>query len=371
MFRPPPTNLTGIVAIAANAAVRWDGSVIAWTNASYGYVPQFANIPPGLGSVGAVDSGSGHVLALLVARDFPPAFLPDALDTPALVVSSHNSPQWFGQTNVTHDGADAAQSAEIGNNTASSMRLWVAGPITVNFWWKVSSETNHDFLSFYAGGVLQTNISGETGWQSCTVPVPPGNQLLVWTYSKDGSGSAGQDAGWVDQLQLIPQPPVILTQPIAQQVVGGTNVTFTVSATGTPALSYRWRKDGSTILVTGSASYSLSNVTRTNSGTYSVVVTNIAGNVTSSNAVLAVHVPQHLGAPVLQPDGSVLLISGDADGGTLAAADLANLQAQVSTNLTDWIPLPGALTLTNGLLQLQDPGSASDTVRFYRILENW
>jgi alpha-tubulin suppressor-like RCC1 family protein len=371
-----PTNLPPVgsncIGVAASyygkLAIRSDGTVAAWSSSSS---DASTNVPSGLANVSVIDAGEQHVLALLTTRNFPPVYLSGALNTSALVVSSKGSSQWFGQTNVMHDGLHAAQSGFIGDNTASSMRLWVAGPINISFWWKVSSETNHDFLSFLAGGVLMTNISGETGWQPCTVSVPPGNQMLVWTYSKDGSGSAGQDAGWVDQLQLIPQPPVILTQPAAQQVVGGTNVTFAVSATGTPALSYRWRKDGSTILVTGSASYTLSNVTRTNSGTYSVVVTNIAGNVTSSNAVLAVHVPQHLGAPVLQPDGSMLLTSGDADGGTLAAADLANLQAQVSTNLVDWIPLPGALTLTNGLLQLQDPGSASYHTRFYRVLENW
>jgi hypothetical protein len=363
----PPTNLTGIVNVASSAALRNDGTVTVWA----GVDAKVPDNPPNLRNVAAVDTGYYHELALLAVRDFPAVLLPAALDTTAVVVSSRNSPQWFGQTTITHDGVSAAQSTAIGNNTASSMRMWVAGPITVSFWWKVSSETNHDFLNFSAGGVVLTNISGEVDWQQCTVSVPPGNQILQWNYAKDNAGSAGQDAGWVDQLQLIPQPPVILSQPAAQQVVGGTNVTFTVSATGTPTLSYRWRKDGSTVLVTGSPSYTLSNVTRTNSGTYSVVVTNIAGNVTSSNAVLKVHVPQHLGAPVLQPDGSMLLTSGDADGGMLSAADLANLQAQVSTNLVDWIPLPGALTLTNGLLQLQDPGSASYHTRFYRVLENW
>jgi len=366
-----PAGTTTIIAVAAASgqgpefAVRSDGTIIS------GGVGIATNIPYGLANVLRLDAGYNHCLVLFSDRDFPPVFLHHALNTSAFVVSSKGNPQWFGQTNVTHDGTNAAQSALIGNNTASSMRLWVAGPITVSFWWKVSSETNHDFLSLSAGGILLTNISGETGWQQCTLSLPPGNQLLVWTYSKDGSGSAGQDAGWVDQLQLIPQPPVILTQPAAQQVAGGTNVTFTVSATGTPTLSYRWRKEGSTVLVTGSPSYTLSNVTRANSGTYSVVVTNLGGSVTSSNAILIVHVPQHLGAPVLQPDGSVLLISGDADGGTLAAADLANLQVQVSTNLVDWIPLPGALTLTNGLLQLQDPDTTGYATRFYRIIESW
>jgi hypothetical protein len=365
---PVGSNCLGVAAsYYGKLAIRSDGTLAAWAT----YADAATNIPSGLANVGVIDAGTYHAVALLTKRSFPPVSLFNALNTTNLVVSSKGNPQWFAETNITHDGTGAAQSAAIGNNTASSMRLWVAGPITVSFWWKVSSETNHDCLGFSAGGVLLTNISGETGWQQCTLSLPPGNQLLVWTYAKDGSGSAGQDAGWVDQLQLIPQPPVILSQPAAQQVVGGTNVTFAVSAAGTPTLSYRWRKDGSTVLVTGSPAYTLSNVTRANSGTYSVVVTNLAGNVTSSNAVLKVHVPQHLGAPILQPDGSMLLTSGDADGGALAIADLANLQVQVSTNLVDWVPLPGALTLTNGLLQLQDPGSASHHTRFYRIVESW
>ncbi|GEM_PF-1329821 len=34
-------------------------------------------------------------------------------------------------------------------------------PGTVTFWWKVSSEANCDWLSFYADGVLQDRISRE------------------------------------------------------------------------------------------------------------------------------------------------------------------------------------------------------------------
>jgi len=39
-------------------------------------------------------------------------------------------------------------------------------------------------------------------------------------------------------------PPTIVTQPQSQTVFAGGNVTFSVVATGTPPLIYRWRHDG-------------------------------------------------------------------------------------------------------------------------------
>jgi hypothetical protein len=254
------------------------------------------------------------------------------------------------------------------------MRMWVAGPVQVKFWWKVSSATNHGVLSFSAGGTVLTNISGEADWQRCTVGVPAGNQILQWTYAKDGSGSAGQDAAWVDQLQFTNLPPVILVQPqpASQDVVGGTNVTvtYTVAAYGTPPINYLWKKNGITVAAGSNTNYTMTNVSRTNSGIYSVFVFSPYGNATSSNAVLKVHVPQLLSAPTFQPDGSILLSSTDV-GGQLPFADLANLQVQVSTNLVDWMTLPNALVLTNGAIQLQDADAMNSTMRFYRIVENW
>jgi hypothetical protein len=371
-----PAGTSNIIAVAAGGfnagpefAVRSDGTIIT------GGSSVATNIPYGLAKVCRLDAGNTHCLALLADRDFPPVFLHNALNTSSFVVSSKGAPQWFGQTNISRDGVSAAQSAPIGNNLSSSMRMWVAGPVTVKFWWKVSSETNHDFLNFSAGGTVLTNISGEADWQQCTVSVPAGNQILQWTYAKDGSAAAGQDAGWVDQLQITPIPPSILTQPqpVSQDVQGGTNVTVTynVAAFGTPPINYLWKKDGITVAVGSNTNFIMSNVGRTNSGVYSVFVFSPYGNVTSSNAVLNVHVPQLLGTPNFLPDGSITLSSSDADGGQLTTADLANLQVQVSTNLVDWMTLSNALVLTNGEIQLQDAGATNSPMRFYRILENW
>jgi len=366
-----PAGQSNIIDVAVSTfesvefAVRSDGTVIGGN--------RVAVAPPGLANVSSLSAGSYHYVALLSDRDFPPVFLHTALNTTNFVTSSKASAAWFGQTNISHDGISAAQSAAIGNNASSSMRMWVAGPVQVSFWWKVSSATNHGVLSFSAAGNVLTNVSGEKDWQQVNVTVPPGNAILQWTYARDGSPAAGQDAGWVDQLQMTNVPPTIVVQPqpASQDVLGGTNITYSVTAFGTPPLNYSWRKDGITILFGSSTNLVLNNVTRSDSATYRVVITSPYGTASSSNAVLKVHVPQMLGAPLVEPDGSVLLVSADVDGSPLASSDLANLQVLVSTNLTDWEVMPNTLVLTNGAAQMQDSAATNSPIRFYRVLESW
>jgi hypothetical protein len=58
------------------------------------------------------------------------------------------------------------------------------------------------------------------------------------------------------------------------------------------------------------------------------------------------------------------------NGGLLTPADLANFEAQSSTNLINWVTLPNALSLTNGRLFLQDPAQTNSPARYYRIIEH-
>jgi hypothetical protein len=83
--------------------------------------------------------------------------------------------------------------------------------------------------------------------------------------------------------------PSITTAPSDQSVTAGATATFTVSASGTAPLSYQWKKDGIVINGATNASYSLTNAQTDDAGTYTVVVTNAFGNVTSSGAVLTVN----------------------------------------------------------------------------------
>jgi hypothetical protein len=132
--------------------------------------------------------------------------LPEALDTvgtPLVWTTSGNGP-WFGQVAASHDGVDAAQSGTVPDSANSSLQTVVSGPGTLTFWWKVSSESNNDTLRFYVNGVEQSRISGEVDWQQRTIAVAAGSQALEWRYGKNASIAAGQDRGWVDQVQYVP-----------------------------------------------------------------------------------------------------------------------------------------------------------------------
>ncbi len=306
------------------------------------------------------------------------AFYPlgDALDTtdvrgnsPYNWITTGNA-QWFGQTAITHDGIDAARSGGIGGSQETIMQTTLgtntAG--TVTFWWKVSSEQFFDTLEFRVNGAVQAVISGEVDWTQASIPVAAGTNVLMWRYSKDGSFDSGFDAGFVDQFAFA-SAPVINVQPAGVVANLGQTVLLTVSAAGVPQLGYQWRQNGNA--VGGNSSVlTLNNVARAQDGIYSVTVTNSGGMAVSSNALVQVLVPQLLGTPVLLPDGTLQLTSTDANGGLLSPADLANFEAQASTNLVNWTTLPGALSLTNGMLQLQDAARTNFNARYYRILEH-
>jgi len=85
--------------------------------------------------------------------------------------------------------------------------------------------------------------------------------------------------------------PVITNQPVSLTNNVGSNVTFSVTA-GTAPLNYQWKFDTNTALLNATnSSLTLTNIQLTNAGTYSVVVTNSSGSVTSSFASLTVWQP--------------------------------------------------------------------------------
>lgn len=82
--------------------------------------------------------------------------------------------------------------------------------------------------------------------------------------------------------------PAITMQPRSQVVPPGSNVTFTVSATGDAPLSYQWWFNGGAISAATATGYSITNIQFSDAGNYSVAVTNVSGSVTSSVATLIV-----------------------------------------------------------------------------------
>jgi hypothetical protein len=151
----------------------------------------------------------------------------------------------------------------------------------------------------------------------------------------------------------------ITTQPQSQGVAVGSNATFMVAAAGTAPLSYQWRFNGASIAGGTNTIYTLTNAQLSNAGSYSAVVTNIAGSVTSVNALLTVTqpAPPRIDSIFLVSGGHIRLQVSGAPGRYAIAA---------ASNLADWGELTNFVS-TNTTFQYVDPATNLNQ-RFYRAL---
>ncbi len=171
-----------------------------------------------------------------------------------------------------------------------------------------------------------------------------------------------------DYSLTILSPPGITMQPVDQAVLDGDTTTFSVQATGGVPLFYQWQQNGTNVMDggdlagTATANLTVSNVSPADVGSYSVVITNLAGTVSSSNAMLSIMDS----APVitLQPaDQNVQ----ESNAVTFTVAAIGNKPFYYQWSYGDWnsaTNIDGAtnatLILTN--LQLSDSGVYSVTV---------
>jgi hypothetical protein len=127
------------------------------------------------------------------------------------------------------------------------------------------------------------------------------------TYDVVVTNSAGADTSAVAML-TVTAPPTITTPPSDLTVTIGNNALFTVAASGSPALHYQWYFNTNSALPSATNSaYLITNTQTSHAGTYSVIVTNVYGAVTSSVAMLTVSV-----APILLP-GAYFVSPGGSD----------------------------------------------------------
>ena len=86
--------------------------------------------------------------------------------------------------------------------------------------------------------------------------------------------------------------PVITSSPPSTQTVAlGSTLNLTILVSGTDATTYQWQLDGSNINGATASVLSISSVSAANAGSYTCVVTNAAGTLTSSPASVIVSTP--------------------------------------------------------------------------------
>ena len=122
-------------------------------------------------------------------------------------------------------------------------------------------------------------------------------------------------------------------QPRSRRVASGETVHFDVTADGLAPLHYQWRRDGLGLLDATNSALVLTNVTTSDSGRYSVLVTNSAGcSVSTEGLLTVVDVPPFRFERVQVTSNTVTFTL--TVGGWL-------YWIETSTNLADWSPLFG------------------------------
>ncbi|HTY88369.1 MAG TPA: immunoglobulin domain-containing protein [Candidatus Acidoferrum sp.] len=226
-------------------------------------------------------------------------------------------------------------------------------------------------------GPFQAKIHFPFSWNPASGA--PGGQL-PYTYTPDDPGqlqslvtspTAGAGAGvltWDKTNWLVTSypatAPYILTPPQDQTVSPGSPVSFSVFASGSAPLNYQWYFNTNTP-ISGATNpvFSLASVQGTNAGTYAVVISNSAGAVISSNALLTVSggtpSPPQLSGPVYDAGSGTFSL-------TIAGDPGLDYIVQVSTNLTDWISLSTNHSAVPPFVWT-DAGASNFSWRFYRV----
>jgi alpha-tubulin suppressor-like RCC1 family protein/sugar lactone lactonase YvrE len=236
--------------------------------------------------------------------------LAEALNATNLIWQTYGDVLWTVSVgNWAHDGVAAAVSSAPSPGQKSILQTIVTGPGTLSFWWKVDQPAY--WFSFYlaVNGAIQPLTSPGMTWQQQTVYIGAGTNLLQWVYTNSGP-YVSNIGSWLDQVSYVPggTAPMITAIPGNQTQPAGTNVTFNVTANGTPPFSYQWLFNGASLAGATNASYNFYLMGTNQAGGYSVIITNYYGSITSSIATLTVLVtpPGIISQPASQTvrDGS-------------------------------------------------------------------
>ena len=101
-----------------------------------------------------------------------------------------------------HSGEYGLQSGTIGLNTSSTLRLHFDvenETDEIRFYRKTDCHTS-DYLKFYIDDTEIGAWSGDLNWRELAFPVTQGEHVFSWVYVKDGSGTAGSDHVYLDDI---------------------------------------------------------------------------------------------------------------------------------------------------------------------------
>jgi hypothetical protein len=166
-------------------------------------------------------------------------------------------------------------------------------PAPVYQWFGISSGVTNALAD--GPGPFGETFSGTTNATLEIINVQTNDAV---SYFVTVSNAAGSTNSLTAALTVLPVPPAIVTQPVAQTILVGQTASFSVNASGTSP-NYQWTFNGAPLsdglgpfgeIFEGSTTSNLDieNAQTNDSGSYVVIVTNTAGTATSQSALLTV-----------------------------------------------------------------------------------
>lgn len=154
--------------------------------------------------------------------------------------------------------------------------------------------------------------------------------------------------------------PVFTSTPVATTAIVGQNITLSGAATGIPAPTYQWRKDGFALAGATSSTLILNNLQSTDAGTYSLVATNTIGSVVTTGAMLTVFTQPPVAPQVVGYSASDIIDGLPTMRGleVVITVNVSGYPAPVYQWRKDGINIPGATSTTLRLpnVQISDSG---------------
>jgi len=297
-----PSSLTATTGIAANAVFTVTGTIAdpsSWQ--------LIGNVPPGMNFSGLTSSGIVNVVtangaAVLSGTPTTPGtytfqmiayWYPNAT---GLSTSAKSYTVTVIQGAVTLPVLVSNPSSQT-IITGSQLNLSVSVTGTANYQWQLNG----------------VNIVGAT---QSSYSVTSATSVNAGTYTCLVSNSAGSVTSSPAVVTVVSAPVIVSSPPPTQSVAIGSNVTLSVLASGSTTPNYQWQFNGVSIFGATSSTLSLNSVSAANSGTYTCIVSNIAGSVSTIPSVLSVlaNAPAILSNPTSQSAtlGSTIVFSVSA-----------------------------------------------------------
>ncbi len=311
-YQSSPIGLNGVVDIKAGygftLALKSDRTVVSW----YNYAGPQAAVPAGLENVVAIAAGFSHALALRAdgtvfawgsstgGATAVPAGLSGVVEIAAgsgfsLALKNDGTVVGWGSNGYGQSTPPAGLSNVVAIKAGNLHALALKSDGTVVGWPSVIS-----------GGVVPSglnNVVSIDAGENDSAAVTAGGNLVMWGPNDYGVTTPPADINNVVQVSTATflsltlalreaagdVAPAINTQPANAAAIVGQGVILRVGASGgTALLSYQWKKDGAEITGATNATLLLSHATAADNGSYTVVVSNWRGSVTSSAATVTV-----------------------------------------------------------------------------------